>query len=114
MPDQDKIERKLLPEWCRAHRMIKGGHPVAEVAKVVLSSLAKTLKRRGGAPGIGMIAKFVDRHDRGLLTEADFKDRYFFDILRDPSNVPEKRWYPLCDMMGQVDTFRRALSAPRP
>lgn len=48
------------------------------------------------------------------LHEADSKDEYFCDILRNPSDLQEKRWYPLCDMMGQVDTFRRALSAPRP
>lgn len=72
MPDLDKVERNLRPEWQRAYRMIKGRHPIEEVVRVVLSCLAESVRRRGGAPRLLEVAELVDRYDRGLLDDRSF------------------------------------------
>lgn len=49
----------------------------------------------------------------GLEAE-DPGDLYFYDVMAPPANFQDKRWHPLRDMLGQVDTFKRALATTRP
>lgn len=48
------------------------------------------------------------------LMEEDSGDLYFYDVVCPPTDLQDKRWHPLRDMLGQVDTFRRALACSRP
>lgn len=48
------------------------------------------------------------------LRKEDPGDLYFYDVINKPSALVDKRWHPLRDMLGQVDTFRRALGTRRP
>jgi len=69
MPDLDKVERKLLPEWRPAYKLIKGGHELEAVAQTALQCLVRTLRKRGGIPSLDESAQILDRHDRGLLDD---------------------------------------------
>jgi hypothetical protein len=48
------------------------------------------------------------------LKDEDAKDVYSFDVIAEPNGVPQEGWDVLRIMLGQVDTFRRALASPRP
>jgi hypothetical protein len=69
MPDLDIVERKLPPEWRRAYKLIKGSHELEAVAEEILKALARTLRDRGGAPGLEESAQALYRHDRGFLDD---------------------------------------------
>lgn len=48
------------------------------------------------------------------LEEQDPGHLYLYDVVGEPAGVPDQIWHPLRDMLGQVDTIRRALAATRP
>lgn len=48
------------------------------------------------------------------LEQDDPGELYFYDVISPPGDLKDARWHPLRDMLGQVDTFRRALASQRP
>lgn len=48
------------------------------------------------------------------LGDEDPGPLYFYDLSAPPGDLDDERWHPLRDMLGQVDTFRRALACYRP
>jgi hypothetical protein len=69
MPDLDKVERKLLPAWRAPYGLVKGNHPLEEVAKSVLKVLSETLRREGGLPCLPELAMIVQQRDAGRLDD---------------------------------------------
>lgn len=69
MPDLDRVERTLPPAWRAPYKLVKGGHPIEEVARAVMKVLARTLREKGGAPELDVLARILQRRDAGQLDD---------------------------------------------
>lgn len=69
MPDLDRVERTLPPAWRPAYKLVKGAQPIEEVARAVVKVVARTLREKGGAPELGVLAAVLQRRDAGLLDD---------------------------------------------
>lgn len=69
MPDLDRVERTLPPAWRPAYKLVKGGQPIEEVARAVVKVAARTLREKGGAPELDVLAKVLQQRDAGRLDD---------------------------------------------
>lgn len=69
MPDLDRIERRLLPEWWPAYKLTKGAQPIEEVAAAIIRGLAALVRKSGGVPELPELARAIEHHDAGTLDD---------------------------------------------
>lgn len=87
MPDLDKIERNLPPGWRAPYRLLKGKQPPFETGQAIVTALADSLRKHGGAPGLETVASAVQALDTSTLD-----DRKFANIVRqvEQRNMPSR------------------------
>lgn len=103
MPDLDRVERNLPPAWRAPYKLVKGHHPLEEVARAVLKVLSGTLRREGGVPRLGELAKVVQQRDAGLLDDRRLSSVAF---------MLEQRMVTRTERLAVVALLRPEVSGP--
>ncbi len=75
MPDNDIIQSALVPCWQAAGRLLRGGHPLLEVASASDKALARSLRQGGGLPGLDRLTALLEEVQAGQLTPGQAMDR---------------------------------------
>lgn len=103
MPDLDKVERTLPPAWRAPYKLVKGHHPLEEVARAVLKVLSGTLRREGGVPRLGELAQVIQQRDAGLLDDRRLSSVAF---------MLEQRMVTRTERLAVVALLRPEVSGP--
>lgn len=82
MPDRDVIRSGVAPSWCKPLRLIRGEAEPEEVARAILSSVARCLREEGGLVGQEAFVALLQRCQGGQVTGMDVFTQ-LRDVVRD-------------------------------